>query len=210
MWQDTVISEIIGFRSASTVPRLQPDPAVLAEIRRSLQESWRRTSFWGVPDDFARILTADLVECLRRLDALHRDDPFWDGTNRRPTLGAMREFCKVLLAVGPADVDALRMAAAYQYFIGQGFHPPTWSGLLQVGVRDASWPVYAALNGYDGGYDTVGPLAELLRRVGLAGPAHSALERLKGSATVWVSEWAGRVEAASSGPMDSITTYLQT
>jgi hypothetical protein len=210
MWQDSAISEITGFRSASAVPRLQPDPAVLAGITRTLRESWRRSSSWGVPDDYARILTADLLECLRRLDALPREDPFWEGTNRRPTQGAMGKFLMDQFAAGNVDADALRMAAAYEYLIAQSFPPPTWSGLLRAGVRDASWPVYAALNGYDGGYDTVAPLAELLRGVGAAGPARSALERLRGSATAWVAEWVVKVESEGSGLRDPVTAGLST
>ncbi len=199
MWESQVISGITGFKSTSDDPRFQPDPVVLAGIAATLRGFWRRPANWGMPDDVTRTLANHLTSCLRELDALPRDDPFWDGTDRRPTEGRIREFCAGLLGDDPADSNALRMAAAYRFVIGQSSYPPTWRGLLKAGVWDLSWPVYAALNGYDGGCDTVADIVDLSREAGPSEPALSGLDRLMRSGTTWLAEWAERVPAESCG-----------
>jgi hypothetical protein len=199
MWESQAASELMGFTSTETDPRLQPDPVVLAWIADDLRVFWRRFATWGISDHVARTITTRFIECLRGLDALPREDPFWNGTNRRPTRGRMGEFCVRLLGDDPADPDALTMAAAYHIVVAQSFSLPIWRGIREAGVWEASWSVYAALDGYDGGYDTVADLVKFLREQGSSEPALLALDRLMQSEIPWVVKWAERVVAASYG-----------
>jgi hypothetical protein len=149
-----LMSELAGFRSTVPDPRHQPDPVVLRGIVASLRAVWDEAPSFGVADDFLRRMTGDFIECLRRLDGLPRDDPFWEGTNRRPTQYKMIDFCRKAIRDDPEEEgDAYRMLAAVEVLSGHYFDPLAWGRLLTEGLSNASWPVYAALIGsHFGGY----------------------------------------------------------
>ncbi|MCU1500459.1 MAG: hypothetical protein JWM47_4412, partial [Acidimicrobiales bacterium] len=188
---------LLGFRSAVDDPWLRPAPVVLAWIGSDLRRFYGRCAELGVPGSVAGTFAARLLDYLREVDALPQDDPFWERTNRRPTLLRMDSWAYHRLAAAPADPAALTMAAACEVVYRHVFWPPTWVALLGTGVWDAWWAVYAALNGYDGGYDTEADLAELLRRAVAPGTALSALGRLKQSPAAWVAEWSERVRGTN-------------
>src|SRR5579859_4401015 len=48
---------------------------------------------------------------LNRMNSVPRNHPFWQNTNRRPTIYKLAEFCSVKLAEDPHDLDALWAAA---------------------------------------------------------------------------------------------------
>jgi hypothetical protein len=195
--EDTAISRLLGFRSAVDDPRLRPDPVVLAGMGEDFRSLYRRFADLGIPGSVAGVFAARLLDCLREVDAQPREDPFWEGTNRRPTLWRMASWAHHRVAAEPADPAALTMAAACEAVYRHEFWLPTWVALVGSGVWDASYAVYAALNGYDGGYDTEADLAEFLKGTAAPGPALSALDHLKQSPASWVAEWAERVRAAN-------------
>ena len=199
MWKERVASELARFRSTSGNPRLQPDPAVLSEIVKRLKAFWDRCEEFGITDDFARTMTRHFIECWRELDALPRDDPFWDGTNRRPTILKLGDFCEKIRNDRPSDPAFRKMTVARDVVIGMAFHAPPWKSLREAGGLDDSWPVYAALLGLEGGMETDVDLPEFLKEIGPSEPALSALNRLTRSETPWIAGWAERVIAGWFG-----------
>jgi hypothetical protein len=193
MWRDLAIAEITGFRSAVDDPRFRPDPVVFGWVAHDLRAFWSRSADFGMPEGYIRAITAHFVGCLRALDALPRDDPFWDGTNRRPTGHKMGSFAATRSRDRPAGVPALWMTAAVQMVATQPFWPPVWKQLREAQGVDALWPLYAALHGYDGGYDTVPEVAAVLKESWPSGSAGPSLDRLTASGVPWISEWAGQV-----------------
>src|SRR5687767_7728034 len=48
-----------------------------------------------------------ILDGLYRLDALPREDPFWQNTNNRATIHKLGEFCRLLLKQNPANTRAI-------------------------------------------------------------------------------------------------------
>src|SRR5262245_55311327 len=90
---------LLHFKSTSNVIHFQPDPYHLKDIVADLKVFREVASRNKVPDDLAHLVVKAIVDGLHRLDALPREEPFWDDTNRRPTLGKLREFCTHLVQV---------------------------------------------------------------------------------------------------------------
>ena len=135
----------LHFRSTSDVARYQPDPYVLKQIITDLKCFRRHAAGNQVPDELTRLVVHGIVDGFRKLDALPRQHPFWDQTNRRPTLFKLKLFCEHLLRDNPGDVAALRTALAFGILTFQDFHPRYWVQLHSIGQLHVSWPIYAAL-----------------------------------------------------------------
>jgi hypothetical protein len=83
---------------------------------------------------------------LQRLNELPRDDPFWQNTNRRPTLFKLHDHCARLLRQDTRDEVALWTVAALDVFYGSNdFGRERWATLRRTTGLDIRWPVYAAL-----------------------------------------------------------------
>ena len=80
MTADEVVDALLHFLSREADLRLRPDPYHLRDLAGQA-----RDAFSGRPLDeaFAGRLRGALYDGLCRLDALPRDDPFWQGGNRR-------------------------------------------------------------------------------------------------------------------------------
>ena len=188
------IREVLaGFRSSASDPRHRPDPYILRQLAGMIEGISQLGLEFRLDPRFIREMQALYLEGFRRLDALPRDDPFWEGTNRRPTLGKMRGFCAKAHRDDPGDLDALRILAAVLMMQGS-FDYRVWKRLLSAGQVEPAWSVYAALlSGYLGGGDTVSGLLVLLKEVGLCGAVRSALDDLHRIGNPVTSAWAGEV-----------------
>ncbi len=187
---DDLLDELAGLRSTQPDPRHRPDPVVLRRIVAELRAVKDESRSFGIAADFLLAMTREVVECFRRLDRLPRDDPFWEGTNRRPTQYKMSDFCRKLADESPEDGQARLMQAAVQVLVGHGFEPTAWGRLVSDGLADAAWPVYAALIGLRfGGYDTTPGLVRLLEGLGLSGGVRLALDALARAGEPSVREW---------------------
>lgn len=184
-----------GFRSVSQQPRLQPDPYVLATMDKEIDTFQTEAINLGVGRDFVASMAIHCIQAFTRLDALPRDDPFWNGTNRRPTQYKLYDFCQKDLADNPDDIDTVWRRAAVEIVLGYSYDPATWEKLINAGQVDAGWLLYAALWGECGGsYDTVDRAVASLKKLGLSESVRPTLERLIGSGIEHVSKWAGRVK----------------
>ncbi|WP_406693835.1 hypothetical protein V5E97_22630 [Singulisphaera sp. Ch08] len=156
-----------GFRSASDCPRLQPDPYALKKLDEKIESFMSDVTSLQFSEDFVGTVTDRFVEAFRRLDAIARDDPFWDGTNRRPTQYKLASFCEIALRVNPMDCEALGLKVAVSTVFGT-FAPEPWERLATACRVDPTWIVNSALYAECyGSYDTVPDLVSLLSRMGL-------------------------------------------
>jgi hypothetical protein len=188
--QDRVV--LLHFRSTSDVVRHQPDPYVLKQIITDLKCFRRRAAANQVPNELTRLVVHGIVDSFRKLDALPRRHPFWDHTNRRPTLSKLQQFSDHLLRDNPGDVAALRTALAFEILTFQNFHPRYWVQLHLIGQLDVSWPIYATLLlGADG--FQAGNLVWFLKATGLCNEAVPTLEELIRTQNPLISEWAKNI-----------------
>jgi hypothetical protein len=154
-------------------------------------------------EEFVEAMTDHFVEGFRRLDAIPREDPFWDGTNRRPTSNKMYSYCEKALRDNPDDIQALWIRVATQVVHGMAFSPSTWESLNSADRLDATWIVHAALYAeIQGGYDTVPELLKLLRKTGLHGRVLRHLKEMVLTMDGYIAKWARRViEGRDSSPV---------
>jgi hypothetical protein len=185
---------LLQFRSAVADPRHQPDPYVLNVLARRLEAFKRQSAHIGFSAEFIRRMQESFVAAFRLLDALPRDHPFWDRTNRRPTQHRLYDFCQGAIE-GHADrIPALRMTASVEVIQGLSFNPRTWMRLQQATPVDIGWPIYAAFLGeYWGGNRTVPLIVGLLTEIDPTFTARSELAWMVLSEDSYVSGWARRV-----------------
>ena len=157
----------------------------------TLRGDCEQTKGVGIPDDFLRTMVGGVVDCFRRLDGLGREDPFWEGTNRRPTTYKMGDFCRKLARDAPDDRHVLLMQVSVQVLVRHFFDPPTWERLAAEDRSSASQAVYAAFIGIQfGGYDTAPEVVRFLKDSGLCDEARPAIDALAKAEVAWVREWA--------------------
>ena len=78
------------------------------------------------------------VEAFRRLDAIDRADPFWDGTNRRPTRYKLGPSCELSLREHPMDSEGLWLKVAVQTVGASVFDTEAWGRLTSADRVDPS------------------------------------------------------------------------
>ncbi len=191
-WDDPI--NLSDFLSSVDDPRLRPDPYALTVLSREIEEFTRLAEDAQINANFTRRIRSAVCCGLRRLDCLPRDDPFWEGTNRRPTFFKLPRFCAKLLEMDHRDSCALWTRAACDLLSWQNSDPKLWRQLVEVDRLDASWPIHAALFGYVcWAADTVGDLVSLLDEAGLCDSARPTLEQLGQSDKQSVRKWTIRV-----------------
>jgi hypothetical protein len=197
LW-DERLEDLLHFRSASDIAQYQPDPHVLKWMVEDLKCFQQRAIRYHVPDDFISLVVQGIVDGFRRLDALPREHPFWDRSNRRPTLGKLIDFSHHLLRDNPLDVSALHTAIAREILICQNFRPRYWMHLLVLGRLDISWPIYAALLSGPDDFQAHN-LTRFLKAEGLCDQAITTLRELMQYEYRGISEWARGIVDACSG-----------
>jgi hypothetical protein len=180
---------LLDFRSASDVVTYQPDPCHLREFVADLEGFRQGATRKQVPRDLICLVVQAIIDGFRRLDALPREHPFWNQTNRRPTRGKLREFCDHLLRENPGDVSALRTGVALEIFTFQNFDPNYWMQLHSLGQLRVSWPIWATvLSGTDAFQSR--NLLWFLKVTGLCTEAETTLGELMRSQDPTTSQWA--------------------
>jgi hypothetical protein len=186
--------DLSDFPSSADDPRHRSDPYVLARLHHQLDEFAREAGRVQIDQDFIRRIRRAVLDGFQRLDALSRDDPFWEGTNRRPTFYKLPAFSLKCLHDNPGDARVLWTIAAVYVVNWSNFEPRFWTPFIPAGGLDASWPIYAALY-VDSccGTDSVNALVSLLQESGLRDQAQRVLERLARSDDQFIRQWAGGV-----------------
>jgi hypothetical protein len=164
------------------------DPAYLASLRA--------VPLVGGGLFVAKVIDA-LAASLSRLNALPRDDAFWEGRNPRPTLYKLRDFNAHVVRKNPDDALALWSQAALYILHGStNFGHKQWRRLHYVGDFDVRWPIIAALVTELNADPTVEALAELLDRVGAVDEAKAFLATFDACGDPWIVNWRDAVLAA--------------
>jgi hypothetical protein len=192
MTEQHFLDALLHFRSEEPDPRLRPDPYHLREVAERVCSAF---SAPHLDEALTGRLRWRLLDGLRRLDALPRDDPFWQGTNRRPTLGKLRDLAERELHRGPRPAWACwAYAATSVLWCCNDFGLPGWQGLHEQGRLQVAWAVGAAFHVYaSSGFDTSSALAGFLSGEGLSIETRNALEALEARVGGSFSGWVGQV-----------------
>ena len=139
-----------------------------------------------------------IFESLQQLNNLSRTDPFWQNTNRRPTIFKLDEFGRFVMKTIPDDPQALWMLASLDVFHGAtNFGGKHWKKLRELGDFDVSWAVLAGL--WSEVNFGIGPqaMANLLREMESVAEAQALLELFAESKSDHIARWAKEVLALS-------------
>jgi hypothetical protein len=139
---------------------------------------------------FLERIVETLSAALRRLNAVPRDDPFWETRNKRPTLYKLRDYNYHIFKKNPDDPLTLWTQAAL--FIVHGtnnFGAKQWRRLHYVGEFDVSWPILAALVTELNAEPTAEQLVELLDRIEMVDEALAFLKTFDACGDDWIVEW---------------------
>ena len=141
-------------------------------------------------DEFVEKVIEALYEGLKRLNAVPRDDPFWESGNRRPTLFKLRDYNYRVTSKNPDDVGALWVQASLYLLHGStNFGAKQWRRLHYNKRFDVSWPVMAALITELNSSPTGNELVELIDRIEMVDEAKAFLRSLDTGGDPWVDEW---------------------
>jgi hypothetical protein len=192
MTEQQLVTALLDFQSVEASPPWRPDPAHLRDLTEQVRSAF---SAAYLEQGFAGRLREAILGGLSRLDALPRDDPFWDGTNRRPTLQKVRDLASRVLERGPVEEWACwAWAATDLLWCCNDFGLAGWRGLHELGLLDAACPVLAAFHVWgQSGYDPSPYLAAFLHGAGLCVGARNALEPIEASQDEGVAGWARAV-----------------
>jgi hypothetical protein len=169
MTTEELSAALLAFQSQEADLHLRPDPYLLRKLAGHTCSAF---SALHLVQPFAGRLREALLDGLRRLDALPRTDPFWDGTNRRPTVYKLRELAERTLERGPKEAWACWAYAAISLlWCTNDFGLPGWRGLYELGLLDPSWPIHAAFHvRVSTGHNTAPAIAGFLRAIKEAVP----------------------------------------
>jgi hypothetical protein len=184
MTEQQLTQALLDFQSVEATPLWRPDPGHLRDLAEQV-----RSAFSGARLDqgFAGRLREAIFVGLSRLDALPRDDPFWNGTNRRPTLHKISDLAGQVLERGPKEEWACWAWAATDLLCwGNDFGLAGWRGLHELGLLNGAWPVLAAFHVWGRLGHVPGPLATWLQEAGVGVQARNALEAFEASHPDWV------------------------
>lgn len=150
---------------------------------------------------FVEKVLDSIGDALCRLNALPRDDPFWEGRNPRPTLYKLRDFNAHVLRSNPDDVRALWTQAALYVFHGStNFGQKQWRRLHYVGQFDVRWPILAALATELNADPTSTEIAELLDRLEVVDDARAFLATFDACGDAGIVAWRDAVIEALGPP----------
>ena len=151
-------------------------------------------------DRFIVRATESILSSLRRLNNLPRSDPFWLNTNNRPTIFKLCEFCKRILRTDPGDKLALWTLGSLQVFFGSDdFGQHYWKDLYAAGDFDMCLAVFASLLSELNVGAMEKALSKLLTETDSIKEVTPLLERLRGSSSRRIAEWAEALTGALSG-----------
>ena len=167
------------FRSISNSLSLKPDTVVLKHFDQVVEAFAQTSQSLYFSTGFVGTMTHHFVEAFRLLDAIDRADPFWDGTNRRPTPYKLARFCEASLRDNLMDRGVPLGKVAVQSVWASFFCRETWGLLTSADRVDLKWIVYSALYAECcGSYETVPGLVSLMSARGLCSQIRLHLNEL--------------------------------
>lgn len=139
---------------------------------------------------------ASLLDALRRLNGLPRDDPFWRNTNRRPTVFKLAEFGNRVLLKAPDDELTLLTRAFLDVASIGEFHPDLWVHLYRIEAVDVRFVAYAAMLLEITGAPDADEFAAFAQGTENVQEVIAILRDVQAEAGKILAEWARRVLAA--------------
>ena len=131
---------------------------------------------------------------LAMMNGLSRSDPFWQGTNSRPTIYKLSEFCRMKRVEDPRN-RALPWAVAVLpvWFGSNDFGQEAWLELSRLPEFDLRWPLCAALTTHLNANETEEQVASFLREANAVHESGPILRRIATEAEGLAGQWATQV-----------------
>jgi len=195
------------------MPELKNETPTDSELREYFLEHFSSTvegEMYAPPNRGVPELTAgcnrlikkageSIFASLQRLNQLERTDPFWRGTNRRPTVYKLIEFCDVVLKENAGDVLALWTQLALEVVWGGNnglFDLEQLRQLRAAGKLEAEELICAELYiEFNCDCSTASTTARLLRELGMSDEAKPVLATGRRSADGDIVNWCESVLA---------------
>jgi membrane-bound metal-dependent hydrolase YbcI (DUF457 family) len=175
-WRFRVACPSCGVGRPAPAPEGDLDPYLARELAFVRSKEGAR-----MDPEFAAFLDRKLSAGLRRLDAVPRTHPLWDGSDRRPTLAKVADLCRFVLEEAPDDEEARWVLFADK--VRTGSADLGFSAIEPLILRDVGslrWLVAAARWAYlSSGADPVLAMRAPLEKLGKAfGSLESCLHLL--------------------------------
>ncbi len=153
---------------------------------------------WAHPlrENFLERSYASLLDALKRLNGLPRDDPFWRNTNCRPTIFKLGEFGDRVLLKAPDDKLTLLTTAFLHVALVGEFHPDLWARLYRLDAVGVRFVAYAAMLLEVAGAPDADEFAAFAQKTDSVDQVIAILREVATEAGKIFAEWARRVLAA--------------
>jgi hypothetical protein len=130
---------------------------------------------------------------LTMMNGFPRGEPFWRGTNCRPTIYKLGEFCQLERIADPRNLTALWAAAILPVWFGSNdFGQEAWVELSRLPEFDLRWPLYAALTIHLTANATEEQVSRFLREANATRESGPILRRIategRGLAVPWATQ----------------------
>lgn len=142
---------------------------------------------------FARRAVDAIAVGLAMMNGLARTDVFWRGTNNRPTIYKLGEFCRMKRIEDPRNLALLWVAAILPVWFGSNdFGQEAWVEFSRLPEFDVRWPLYAALTIHLTANATEDQVSNFLREVNAIRESGPILRRVAtegdGLAVTWATQ----------------------
>lgn len=188
------------------MPEIKNEVPSEQELRDYFHEHWEwrdeyfREQSEELGVDFTKLsqkVYDTIFASLMRLNELPRDHKFWKGTNKRPTIYKLDDFCQFLLEQDSSDELALwtQVVASFPDF---SVTAERWQRLWQIKKFDIEILLYSYLIMHAEVYefykkDLAEYLAKILININAVEDVQPNLSSLLRSKNSFVSQWASRV-----------------
>jgi hypothetical protein len=142
---------------------------------------------------FARRAVDAIAVGLAMMNGLARTDVFWRGTNSRPTIYKLGEFCRMKRIEDPRNLALLWVAAILPVWFGSNdFGQEAWVEFSRLPEFEVRWPLYAALTIHLTANATEDQVSNFLREVNAIRESGPILRRIAtegdGLAVTWATQ----------------------
>jgi hypothetical protein len=158
---------------------------------------------WAHPlhEVFLERCHASLLNALKRLNGLPRNDAFWRNTNCRPTVFKLAEFGNRVRLKAPDDELTLFTSAFLDVATVGEFHPDLWAHLYRIEAVDVRFVAYVAMLLEITGAPDTDELATFAQETKSVQEVIAFLREVPTESGVVLAEWARRVlTVIESGP----------
>jgi hypothetical protein len=143
--------------------------------------------------EFAQRAIAAVSTGLTMMNGLPRRDSFWRGTNCRPTIYKLGEFCQLKRIEEPRNLALLWAVAILPVWFGSNdFGQEAWMELSRLQGFDLRWPLYAALTIHLTANATEEQVSRFLREANATRESGPILRRIAteggGLAVLWATQ----------------------